>query len=409
MALQELDRTSRNPKPNRDAAGAVILGGAHGSLAVARSLGRRGIPVWFVTHDHPITKYSRYVTRSLDWAGPGKDNAADWLLELAARHRLDRWVLFAGGDEEVRLVARHHATLAQAYRVTTPPWAVASVACDKRLTHRHADSVDSPWSRYPGNRDEAAAIDCAFPVILKPTVRAGRNAFTAAKAWRVDDRAALLSRYDEAAALVGPDAIAVQELIPGSGNAQFSYAAVWCDGAPVASLVARRTRQYPIDFGFTSTFVETVEQAAVEEAACRFLAAARFSGLVELEFKHDVRDGRYKLLDVNPRPWTWIALGAAAGVDLPWIQWQLACGERAAPSRGRSGVGWMHASRDIVAAVQQIAGGTLGPGEYVASLLRSLTFAAFAADDPLPSILDLPVMITRVLKRHYFEATPRRR
>jgi D-aspartate ligase len=95
----------------REVAGAVILGGAHGSLAVARSLGRRGIPVWFVTHDHPIAKYSRYVVRSFDWPGPSHEDAARWLVEFAAKHKLDRWVLFAGGDEEVRLIAPHHAVM----------------------------------------------------------------------------------------------------------------------------------------------------------------------------------------------------------------------------------------------------------------------------------------------------------
>jgi ATP-grasp in the biosynthetic pathway with Ter operon len=211
---------------------------------------------------------------------------------------------------------------------------------DKRLTHEHAGAtgVDSPSSRFPRNRDEAGALDCRFPVILKPRVHAGRNAFSAAKAWRVDDRAALLARYDEAAALVGPDGIAIQELIPGGGEVQFSYAAVWSEGASVASLVARRARQYPVEFGVTSTFVETVEQAAVEQAADRFLASIRFSGLVELEFKYDVRDGRYKLLDVNPRPWTWIALAGAAGLDFPWMQWWLARGQPVVPSRGRTGV-----------------------------------------------------------------------
>jgi predicted ATP-grasp superfamily ATP-dependent carboligase len=354
MPPTELDQTSSNLQSSRGAEGAVILGGAHGSLAVARSLGRQGVPVWFVTHDHPIAKYSSFATRSFDWAGPNNKDSVDRLVEFAARHRLRRWVLFAGADDEVRLVAQHHAMLEQAFRLTTPPWAVARFACDKRLTHQHADSVgvDYPWSCYPRDRDELAAVDCRFPVILKPAFRSGRNAFTAAKAWRAEDRATLMARYDRAAALVGPEAIVVQELIPGGGDVQFSYAAVWSEGAPVASLVSRRARQFPIHFGFTSTFVETIEQAAVEEAACRFLAALRFSGLVELEFKYDIRDRRYKLLDVNPRPWTWIALGGPAGVDFPWIQWRLACGETLSPSRGRAGVSWTHASRDIVAAIQ---------------------------------------------------------
>ena len=49
--------------------GALIVGGAHGSLALARSLGRRGIPVAFLTDDHPIAIYSRYVQRSFTWGG----------------------------------------------------------------------------------------------------------------------------------------------------------------------------------------------------------------------------------------------------------------------------------------------------------------------------------------------------
>jgi len=384
--------------------GAVILGGAHGSLAVARSLGRRKIPVWLVTNDHPIAQFSRYVARSFTWPGPDHDGAAAaWLTELAANHQLDRWVLFASADAEVRLVSQHRAALEQAYRVTVPPWPVAGIACDKRLTYEHAAAVgvSVPWSFYPRSRDDLAALDCRFPVILKPTVNEGRNAFTAAKAWRLDDRATLMSRYDEAAALVGPDAILLQEFIPGGGETQFSYVAVWRDGTPVASLVARRTRQYPIDFGFTSTFVETIEQAAVEEAACRFLSALRFDGLVEIEFKYDARDRRYKLLDVNPRSWTWIALGAAAGVDFPLIQWQLALGKTVAPQRGRPGCGWLHASRDLAAACRLMANGALTPSQYMASLRHSQVFAAFAADDPLPGIVDLPVVVARVLARRY--------
>jgi D-aspartate ligase len=404
MTAQDMPREDPNDVVrSRVGAGAVILGGAHGSLAVARSLGRHGVPVWFITHDHPIAKYSRYVERSIAWAGPDGERAAEWLVELAARNGLDGWLLFAGGDPEVRLIANHHAALAGVYRVASPPWPVARIACCKQATYEHAAAtgVAAPLSFYPRSRDEAAGLACEFPVILKPAVNNGRNAFTAAKAWRVDDRAALLARYEEAVALVGHDAIVVQELIPGGGEAQFSYAAVWNEGKPVASLVARRARQFPVDFGFTSTFVRTVEVPAVEEAACRFLDALDYSGLVEIEFKYDIRDGRYKLLDFNPRTWTWIALGAAAGVDFPLIQWQITQGECSTTRRGRLGAGWCHASRDLLAACQHVARGTLTPVGYAASL-RHLVFAAFALDDPLPGIVDVPVVLARLLSRRYY-------
>ena len=57
------------------------------------------------------------------------------------------------------------------------------------------------------------------------------------------------------------------------------------------------------------------------------------------------------------------------------------------------------ASRDFIAACQEMASGTLTPGAYMASLRASPEFAAFALDDPLPGFLDMPVVISRFLRR----------
>src|SRR5579862_5177160 len=373
--------------------GAVILGGAHGSLAVARSLGRRGIPVCFVTHDHPITRYSRYTGRSLIWHGPDQDNALAEILDLAARYRFDGWVLFPGGDAEVLFVARNHAALASVFRLTTPPWEIARQALDKRRLQEHAASVgvDSPWSLYAEHEDALDAASGHFPVIVKPTIWVGPNTLTAAKAWRADHANELHQLYQRAVALLGSKGIVVQELIPGGGEAQFSYAGVWDRGIPIASLVARRTRQYPLQFGFTSTFVETVERPEVEKAAYRFLSALSYSGMVEAEFKYDSRDGRYKLLDVNARPWTWTALAAAAGVDFPYLQWQVAIGEAVKPARAMPGRAWAYVSRDLLAGFQLMASRRLTPSAYLRSWRQPVTFAASAADDPLPGLIDMPL------------------
>lgn len=381
--------------------GALVLGGAHGALALARSLGRHGIPVWFLTNDHPLARYSRYVERSLTWRGPQDAGALDFLLQLAAREGLGGWTLFACADPEVRLLGQNHAVLSAAFRVAVPSWDVIRWSVDKRMTHQFATQagVDSPWSYYPRDRQDVVRLDCQFPLIVKPTVREQRNAFTQAKAWRADDRAALLARYGEAAALVGEHQIVLQELIPGNGQEQFSFAALCDRGMPVASLTARRRRQFPIDFGYTSTLVETIEQPEVEAAASRLLRALNFTGLVEVEFKHDIRDGRYKLLDINARPWTWISLGAAAGVDFPYLAWRLAQGEALSPKRAKAGVRWLHVSRDIAAIGQEMLAGSGSFRDFVSPLRRPTTFATFAADDPLPALIELPIVARRLLSR----------
>jgi predicted ATP-grasp superfamily ATP-dependent carboligase len=256
-----------------------------------------------------------------------------------------------------------------------------------------------PLTRYPHSRDDLTNIGIRFPVVLKPSVSEGRSAFAAAKAWRAEDQRMLVALYDKVAAVAGPDRIMVQELIPGDGSTQFSYAAVWDRGAPVGSLVARRRRQYPIDFGFTSTFVETTDLKEIEQAARRFLSSLDYSGLVEIEFKYDARDGAYKILDVNARAWTWIALGAAAGVDFAELQWRLALGETIAPVSARLDVGWRYLSRDLVASALEMLSGTLSPLEYLRSLRTSSASAVFAWDDPYPATMDLPLVAARVVKR----------
>ena len=382
--------------------GALVVGGAHGALALVRSLGRRGIPVWFVTDDHPIASYSRYAERSFFWDGPDDEGAIEFLKTLARDHDLQGWVLIAAGDAELRALSQHHADLSSIFRVTVAPWETVRWTHDKRLTYERAAALglDFPRCYNPRDLQELNELDCRFPVVLKPTVREQKNAFTRAKAWRADDRATLLARYREAAALVGERAIVLQELIPGGGSAQFSYAAVWHRGAPVASLVARRTRQYPIEFGYTSTFVETVEQNEVEDAACRFLKSIDYGGLVEVEFKRDPRDGRFKILDVNARAWTWNALGTIAGIDFGHVLWRLAMGEAIAPIRCHADVAWMHGSRDLLAVAAEMIAGQLSPADYLRSWRKPLVFSAFAKDDLMPGLVDLPLAAARVLRRY---------
>ena len=393
--------------------GAIVLGGAHGSLEIVRSLGRRGIPVWFVSADNPLASLSRYAGRSFRWQGPQDDGALAFLTDLCRRHGLEGWVLFPGSDEDLQFVAHNHAALSAVFTLTTPAWNVIHCASDKRRMNAHADElgIARPRTCYPRSRDDLARLGISFPVILKPTVREGRNRFVDAKAWRADNESTLLVRYDEAKALVGADSIMIQELVPGDGTAQFSYAALWDHGMPVASLVARRRRQFPIEFGFTSTMVETIENHQIETEACRFLASLDYSGLVEIEFKYDARDGRYKILDVNARCWTWIALGAAAGIDFAALEWRLATGQVIAPHPAPKAAHWCYLSRDLAACICEMLAGRLSPSGCLRSFRWPSAWAAFAWDDPLPAVLDLPLSAVRVaarrLNRRKAAASPR--
>jgi D-aspartate ligase len=388
------------PPSNR--AGAIVTGGDYRGLAVVRSLGRQGIPVWVVIDQHQIAGFSRYCRRRLAWPSEKESDRVKYLLDTAERHGLRDWMLFPTADVTASLIARHHEALSSTFVLTTPPWEKLRLAYDKRAIHEMATrlEIDQPWTRLPKCRGEVAAMDCSFPVILKPAVKEGGfNAFVHAKAWRVNSREELLASYDQACGMVDPETIMVQELIPGGVSADFSFGALCREGEPLASITTWRARQYPIEFGRASTYVETIELPEVEEPARRLLKEMRFTGIIEVAFLKDPRDGRYKLLDVNPRAWGWHALGSRAGVDLIYQLWRLTRGEPVQGGRARTGVKWMRLLTDGPTVAKMFSRGVLSPGEYLRSWSGPREFAIFAADDPLPAVVDVPLLLKLALKR----------
>jgi D-aspartate ligase len=380
--------------------GVVLLGGAHGALAAARSLGRKNIPVAYVTDDHPLPKFSRYVRESFDWPGPQAPHAVQWLLDLATKRNWKEWLLIPCADADVKMIAENRDILRNTFRVIAPDWSILKSVCDKKLLAEFAThaGVAFPRSYQIGSSADASTVDVSFPVILKPARREVRSAFTTAKAWRAETRDELTRLYDEAAATVGQSEVVVQEYIPGGGGTEFSYAALWDRGTPVAEMVVRRTRQFPLDFG-TSCFVETTTEPRILEAARRLLGMINYEGLVEIDFKFDARDSQFKPLDVNTRVWAWIALGESAGLDFILLLFHLANGERDIPFKASGGHHWMHFARDIVASVRLISRGELAFSDYLSSYSKPVTWATFAWDDPMPGILELPLTAYRVLCR----------
>jgi D-aspartate ligase len=395
-------KTLQSASPDKRCAGALVMDADYRGLAVVRSLGRHGIPVWVLKHgDQLLATKSRYNRRTLSWPSEDEEEKVRFLVDLADREDIHDWVLFPTGDEGAALVARHHETLGKFYQLTTPPWDELKWAYDKRLSYRLADrvGVDHPWTMYPTSREEVTASQCPYPVILKPAYRSRFNRFTASKAWRVENREQLLARYDEAKTLVDPGTLMIQELIPGGGESQFSYTALCKDGRPIASLTAKRARQIPMDFGRASTFVETVDDPKPSAAAVRLIEAMRYTGIVEVEFKRDLRDGKLKLLDINPRVWGWHSLCGPAGVDYPYLLWLLTVGEPIPQTKAAAGVRWVRMSTDAPTAIREVIHGRMSLREYLRSIRPPLASAIYASDDPMPGVLEIPLLAYLLGKR----------
>jgi len=386
------------------AAGAIVLGGDYQGLGIVRSLGRHGIPVCVADDERSIARHSRHCGSFERIPDLGdEERLVDDLLELARRRGLEGRVLYPTRDETVAAIARNRDRLSEVFRVPTASWDAVRWAWDKRNTAQIAEQVGVPAPRAWQPQDVAAldAIDSEPPWAIKPAIKEHFFYATKAKAWRADSREQLRELVRRAWAIAGQGEVIVQELIPGDGREQYAYGALYGKGRPLATMVARRRRQHPPDFGRASTFVETFEEPEVEALSERLLGAIDYDGLVELEYKRDPRDGTFKLLDFNARTWGYHTLAQAAGVDFPYLLYRHALGLAVAPQRTRPGVRWVRLLTDLPTGWVQIRARDFGVRDYVRTLRSAHTEAVFSREDPLPGLAEVALLPYLVVKRGF--------
>jgi len=394
----------RNLRRNNHEVGAVVLGGDYQGLGIVRSLGRQGVPVCVVDDEHSIARLSRYSTSSDRIADMGDEQQlVDDLLALGRRRRLQGWVLYPTRDETVAAIARNRERLSSFFRVPTADWDTIRWAWDKRSTYALAEElgIPAPQTWQVDSLDDLDAIEGEPPFAIKPAIKEHFFYATKAKAWRADSREELKDLVARALAIVGPGEVMVQELVPGDGLQQYAYCALYERGEPVATMVARRLRQHPPEFGRASTFVETVDAQPVEDLSRRLLGHLGFDGLVELEYKLDPRSGEFKLLDFNARTWGYHTIAPKAGVDFPYLLFRRQLRQPVQHQRARTGVRWVRLLTDLPTAVVEIAGGRLRTRDYLRSLRSAHVEAVFSREDPLPGLAELALLPYLSVKRGF--------
>jgi predicted ATP-grasp superfamily ATP-dependent carboligase len=383
--------------------GAVVIGGEHPGLGVARSLGSRGIPVCVIDDQHSISQFSKYVTRVVRVKDlRDEHNTIESVIEAGQRYGLEGWVLFPTRDETVAAFSRHRNRLEQFFRVTTPGWDTVQWAWDKKNTYELAAELGIPVPHTYNPRSEAELRDLygRLPLAVKPAVKENFFYATGAKAWRAETPDQLHDLFRKAIRQIRPEEILVQEIIPGDGQQQYSYCAFFRDGEAQSTLTARRIRQHPREFGRAATYVETIDFPEIEELSERFLRAIDYYGLVEVEFKQDLRDGKFKLLDVNARTWGFHSLGGAAGVDFPYLLFADQMGRTVERCRARAGVGWLRAITDLPTLASDLWDREFNLQSYWSSLRRTRVESVFCLRDPLPSLAELLMLPYLATKKY---------
>ncbi len=385
-------------------AGAVIIGGDFQGLGILRSLGRQNVSIYLLDQGLCISRFSRYTKRFIRCPSVRQEVLFfNFLMDLAAKENLEGWVVYPNDDETVCFLAKYKKQLEEYYRIPTPSWDVVKFAYEKKLTYQLAERSGIAIAKtfYPKDIDGLKQLDIEFPVIIKPSVKEPFYSKTGKKAIRVDNRSKLVEEYTKAVSLVDSSVIMIQELIPGGANGLFSVGSLYKNGEFLGKVVARRTRQHPMDFGHATTYAETVDIPELEESAKKILGAMGYYGLSEVEFMLDPRDGKYKLLEINARPWGWHTLAIGAGVDLPYLSYQDMLGEKVRQNGFDKDAKWIRLVTDIPTVIREIFKGRMKLTDYISSLKGKKQFAVLSIKDPIPFVAEL-VLLPYLWKKRGF-------
>jgi len=380
----------------------VIFRGGYGAVAIARTLGRWGVPMYLVAQEGvptPVWSSRYWVARSRwDFSRSEEDSVA-FLLNLGEqiteRHG-ERPLLLTLADWIAILIERSRDQLAEQFTFPQPEEPIIHTLLNKWGMHQlaHDHDIPTPTTVYPGTLEEADRFleSTGTPIVMKPA-DAYLPDLPATKVVR--SRQELLDELGPREDRRVPLNVVLQEFIPGEVDS------VWmCNGyfgaGGLEPLIFTGTKLRQVSAAGVASLAICIPNETVASQTRRFMEGVGYRGCVGIGYRYDRRDGLYKLLDVNARVSGVFRLFAGTNeIDVVRACYLDMTGQNVPPSALQPGRKWM-LEDDLAAALSAIRGGQLTTGGWVRSLRGVQELHWLASDDPAPGLVWLRGRVGRL-------------
>lgn len=369
----------------------IVMGQGPTALGILRSLALAGIPAYVACPPGDLTTRSRWYrpTPGVAWDGRPGAAAIDALRDMP----LKRAVLVAGADDAAMWLSDLPSTeLRERFRVSTASRAIQALLQDKAAFARRLDRLDIPHPRtfHLGSLADVDAVpmETLQRVFIKPVNSQRFSDVIGAKGVWVHGRDELRDTW--ARLHVQGFSLMAQEYIPGPPTEHFFIDGFRDAGGAYPGLFARqRMRMSPPDFG-NSSCSRSIPLADADEAVshvCRLLDDVGYRGIFSAEFKRDPRDGRFRIIEVNTRAWTYVEFAARHGVNVCDMAWRDALGEPVPMASRDYPVGKLCVDlyHDLASLGRAPILGLKGRATIAMQWLRA-DLHVFRMDDPLPAM-----------------------
>jgi D-aspartate ligase len=303
---------------------AVVLGLSTPGATILRNLSSRGYGVWGITDDAAEEGlYSRHGRKMIS-PNPSTD-LPGWLsfMKELAKKIQDRAVLIPTGDKYVMAIEKGIEELLPYYRTHQNEEALHTKLISKveqvRMAKKEGFAV--PESKEVSNSDEVVSFynRIGGPILLKPEFSyfwhgsRASQALNGAKILVAHSKSEARNIFELARA--HSDRLLAQELIPGEDSNLFYWTGIVGKDRAGGRLIGRKIRVLPPGKG-SASFVQLANIPEIDAQCLEFLKKIGFRGICGIEVKYDKRDGKFKLIETNPRYGLWDDIGVPLGINL---------------------------------------------------------------------------------------------
>jgi predicted ATP-grasp superfamily ATP-dependent carboligase len=364
----------------------------HCVLAVARTLGRLGVPVYAMrkSRTEPATR-SRYITGILDLSTGGREE--EWVDQLMRLDpQLSGGILLPLDDVSAVAVGEHQEVLSSRFLLPLQPQGLRRRLASKAALATVCEElgVPTPETTLIASHEEAHSFTERFgyPMVLKRAETWGGVIDPKAPSVLVvNGPSELPEAYDRMRVQSAGDVpnVLAQEYIPGDSDSVWMFNGYFDrESRCLAAFTGQKLRQCANGAGQTALGV-CVDNKTVTDLAIRLLEGVRYHGIVDMGFRFDARDGVYKLLDVNPRVGSTFRLFAAPdGADVVRAMYLDLTGRPVPPAAAVPGRTWLDEPHDVAAALRLVRARELSLRGWARSVARVSESAWWAKDDPVP-------------------------
>ena len=373
------------------------------TLGIIRSLGRLGVPVYGL--DESRRAYglrSRYCAGRFLWDCDGSppEQLVDFLKQVAPKVG-GKPILIPTFDSRSVFLEENGAALAGSYTFPRQPPGLVAQLCNKRSMYHLCKELNIPTAEtlFPTDVGEVEAFleQVRFPVVLKAidrdrlVRRAGVNLVICQNR---DELLDAFRRLDEPA---HPN-LMLQEYIPGEDDTIWMFNGYFDSESECRfGITGRKLRQSPIHTGMTSLGI-CLPNEIVDRNTRRLAKATGYRGIIDIGYRYDDRDGRYKVLDINPRVGATFRLFVDRnGLDVVRAQYLDLTGQHVPDTVPNWGRKWFVEDKDVISCWNYFREGKLHPVEWIRSYRGIEEAAHLACDDLAPAAVFLPAFAARVL------------